>query len=75
MRPGSVIVDLAADGGGNVELTQPGAVIDAQHGLHDEALLLQALPNESVDVLEPSLELRISVCISIDILQRVKEIV
>jgi H+-translocating NAD(P) transhydrogenase subunit alpha len=30
MRPGSVIVDLAADAGGNCELTQPGDEID--HG-------------------------------------------
>jgi NAD(P) transhydrogenase subunit alpha len=29
MRPGSVIVDLAADAGGNCALTSPGAVIDA----------------------------------------------
>ena len=28
MRPGSVIVDLAADTGGNVELTQPGVDVD-----------------------------------------------
>jgi NAD(P) transhydrogenase subunit alpha len=28
MRPGSVIVDLAAEGGGNVELTQPGETVD-----------------------------------------------
>lgn len=28
MRPGTVIVDLAADGGGNVELTKPGETID-----------------------------------------------
>ena len=28
MRPGSVIVDLAADTGGNVELTQPGKELD-----------------------------------------------
>src|SRR3989440_11674312 len=28
MRPGSVIVDLAAETGGNVELTKPGEVID-----------------------------------------------
>lgn len=27
MRPGSVIVDLAADGGGNVELTRPGETV------------------------------------------------
>ncbi|MDM8546400.1 Re/Si-specific NAD(P)(+) transhydrogenase subunit alpha [Candidatus Venteria ishoeyi] len=30
MRPGSVIVDLAAEGGGNCELTQPGETIE--HG-------------------------------------------
>ncbi len=29
MRPGSVIVDLAAETGGNCELTRPGEVIDA----------------------------------------------
>lgn len=28
MRPGSVIVDLAAETGGNVELTEPGRVVD-----------------------------------------------
>ena len=28
MRPGSVIVDLAAEGGGNVELTRPGETVD-----------------------------------------------
>jgi NAD(P) transhydrogenase subunit alpha len=28
MRPGSVIVDLAAETGGNVELTRPGEVVD-----------------------------------------------
>jgi NAD(P) transhydrogenase subunit alpha len=27
MRPGSVIVDLAADGGGNCELSKPGEVV------------------------------------------------
>jgi NAD(P) transhydrogenase subunit alpha len=29
MRPGSVVVDLASDTGGNVELTQPGKDVDA----------------------------------------------
>ena len=29
MRPGSVIVDLAAETGGNCELTEPGEVVDA----------------------------------------------
>jgi NAD(P) transhydrogenase subunit alpha len=28
MRPGSVIVDLAAETGGNCELTQPGEVVE-----------------------------------------------
>jgi H+-translocating NAD(P) transhydrogenase subunit alpha len=28
MRPGSVIVDLAADSGGNCELTQPGKIVE-----------------------------------------------
>jgi NAD(P) transhydrogenase len=30
MKPGSVIVDLAAESGGNVEVTKPGEVI--KHG-------------------------------------------
>ncbi len=32
MRPGSVIVDLAAEGGGNCELTRPGETVQA-HGV------------------------------------------
>jgi NAD(P) transhydrogenase subunit alpha len=32
MRPGSVIVDLAADGGGNCELSRPGETVQA-HGV------------------------------------------
>jgi H+-translocating NAD(P) transhydrogenase subunit alpha len=32
MRPGAVIVDLAADGGGNCELSQPGRTVTA-HGV------------------------------------------
>ena len=28
MRPGSVIVDLAAEAGGNCELTQPGEIVE-----------------------------------------------
>jgi NAD(P) transhydrogenase subunit alpha len=31
MRPGSVIVDLAAETGGNCELTQPGEVVERDH--------------------------------------------
>ncbi len=30
MRPGSVIVDLAAESGGNCELTQPGEIVEAE---------------------------------------------
>jgi NAD(P) transhydrogenase subunit alpha len=30
MRPGSVIVDLAAEAGGNCELTEPGEVVERQ---------------------------------------------
>ena len=33
MRKGSVIVDLAAENGGNCELTQPGQVVE-RHGVH-----------------------------------------
>ena len=38
MRPGSVIVDLAAESGGNCELTRPGEVIEA-HGVTIVGLL------------------------------------
>ena len=31
MRPGSVIVDLAAEAGGNCELTSPGEVVEREH--------------------------------------------
>jgi len=30
MRPGSIIVDLAADGGGNCELSRPGETVEVQ---------------------------------------------
>ena len=30
MKPGSVIVDLAAETGGNCELTRPGETVDAR---------------------------------------------
>lgn len=33
MRPGSVIMDLAAEAGGNCELTEPGGVV-TKHGVH-----------------------------------------
>ena len=37
MRPGSVIVDLAAEGGGNCELSKPGATIT-----HDNGVIIHA---------------------------------
>ena len=40
MRPGSVIVDLAAETGGNCELTRPGETIDANGVLIDGPLNL-----------------------------------
>ena len=33
MKPGSVIVDLAAEHGGNCALTEPGQVVE-RHGVH-----------------------------------------
>ena len=33
MQPGSVIVDLAAESGGNCALTRPGEAVEA-HGVH-----------------------------------------
>jgi len=32
MRPGSVIVDVAAETGGNCELTEPGEVVERERG-------------------------------------------
>lgn len=34
MKPGSVIVDLAASTGGNCELTEPGKIITTKNGVH-----------------------------------------
>ncbi len=42
MKPGSVIVDLAAEAGGNCELTQPGRVIDVDGVVIDGVLNLPA---------------------------------
>src|SRR3712207_1867291 len=33
MKPGSVIVDIAADAGGNVALTKPGEVVTPENGV------------------------------------------
>ena len=33
MAPGSVIVDLAAERGGNVELTKPGEIVTTANGV------------------------------------------
>ena len=38
MQPGSVIVDLAAAGGGNCELTVPGEKVVTDNGVHDHRL-------------------------------------
>lgn len=45
MKPGAVIVDLAADGGGNVELTRPGEAV-THHGvlIHGPLNLAASLP-------------------------------
>ena len=45
MRPGSVVIDLAAEQGGNCELTQPGQVVSA-HGveIHGPLNLPSSLP-------------------------------
>ena len=37
MKPGAVIVDLAAERGGNCELTEPGKTVDAQRRAHRRA--------------------------------------
>ncbi len=39
MAPGSVIVDLAAETGGNVEGTQPGEVVTSENGVTIVGLL------------------------------------
>ncbi len=45
MRPGSVVIDLAAEQGGNCEVTQPGQVVSA-HGveIHGPLHLPSSLP-------------------------------
>ena len=49
MRPGSVVVDLAAEAGGNCELTEPGAEVERRRR-HDRRLhrprVADALPRE-----------------------------
>jgi H+-translocating NAD(P) transhydrogenase subunit alpha len=45
MRPGSVVVDLAAEAGGNCELTRPGEVVEHQQvQVHGPANLPSELP-------------------------------
>ena len=50
MKPGSVVVDIAAETGGNVELTKPGEVIDHKgvsiHGVVNTAALMPAVASE-----------------------------
>src|SRR5262245_40526433 len=48
MRPGSVIVDLAAEGGGNCALTQPGTtVVDHHVTIHGPLDLAATLPTHA----------------------------
>jgi len=52
MKPGSVIVDIAADGGGNCELTRPGEVV--KHGgvtIHGPVNLAATLPSHASQML------------------------
>ena len=52
MKPGSVIVDIAADGGGNCELTKPGEVV--RHGdvtIHGPVNLAATLPAHASQML------------------------
>lgn len=43
--------------------------------LHDVALLLQALADEGVDILEPALEFRVLLSVAVDGLERVEEVI
>ena len=52
MRPGSVIVDLAAETGGNCELTEPGEVV-VESGV--TIVGLTNLPSDDADAREPAL--------------------
>jgi NAD(P) transhydrogenase subunit alpha len=48
MRPGSVIVDLAAEGGGNCALTEPGTTVVRQHvTIHGPLDLAATLPTHA----------------------------
>ncbi len=46
MKPGSVIVDLAAEGGGNCELTRPGETLESEHHvkIHAPLNLVSQMP-------------------------------
>jgi proton-translocating NAD(P)+ transhydrogenase subunit alpha len=50
MKPGSVVIDIAAETGGNVELTKPGEVVDhrgvAIHGVVNAAGMVPAVASE-----------------------------
>ena len=52
MKPGSVIVDLAAEQGGNCELTEPGKVV-VKHGV--TIIGYTDLPSRLADAGEPAL--------------------
>ncbi|MBI2345715.1 MAG: Re/Si-specific NAD(P)(+) transhydrogenase subunit alpha [Deltaproteobacteria bacterium] len=51
MRPGAVIVDLGADGGGNCELTRPGTSVE-HHGvtIHGPVNLASQLPTHASEM-------------------------
>ena len=52
LKPGSVIVDLAARAGGNCELTQPGEVVDHQGvTILGPTLIESELPRQASDFL------------------------
>ena len=48
MKPGSVVVDLAAEQGGNCELTKPGEVIETENGVTHHRLHRSREPDGDV---------------------------
>jgi NAD(P) transhydrogenase subunit alpha len=57
MRPGSVIVDLAAETGGNCELTQLGETVE-RHGvqIHGPANLASTVPTHASQMYSRNIE-------------------
>jgi NAD(P) transhydrogenase subunit alpha len=68
MRPGSVIVDLAAESGGNVELTQPGKEVDVNRvliiGTRNVANLLMHLVKDGAINLDFADEITKGACVT-----------